>query len=438
LATEPDENGLFLPEGFTSRIIAVAGEEVADTSYKWPAFPDGAACFESDDGGWIYACNSEVTYLHAPASGGVSAVRFNAEGEIVDAYAILERSTSNCAGGPTPWGTWMSCEEPIDSRGLLWECDPTGKTAAKAHKAMGLWRREAAAVDPVSKTVYMTEDQPDGLLYRYTPRNYPDLSDGLLEAALVDNHGAVSWKEVPDPSAQSGHTKDQVPGAARFDGGEGIWYHDDAVVFTTKGDNKLHHLNLRTQTHSVINTGKVDAEGELVLSGVDNVTIDGATGDIYVAEDGGNLEVVVISPDGSLNPFVRVSPEGHEGSEITGPCLSPDRTRLYFSSQRGPTTATLGDILADSDSTSAQCGITYEVRGPFRAAPKAPATIVRPAEGEAVSTGSSDGPPWPAIGIGLGAAGAIVGGAVALRRRAQDDRKVEHAVEPTVEQQPGA
>ena len=54
LATEPDENGLRLPEGFTSRILAVGGEPVGDTGYAWHAFPDGAATFPTDDGGWIY------------------------------------------------------------------------------------------------------------------------------------------------------------------------------------------------------------------------------------------------------------------------------------------------------------------------------------------------------------------------------------------------
>jgi secreted PhoX family phosphatase len=110
LATEPDENGLRLPEGFTSRILAVGGEPVGDTGYAWHAFPDGAATFATDDGGWIYACNSEITAIVAEDQGGVSAIRFDADGEITDAYRILENSTSNCAGGPTPWGTWMSCE----------------------------------------------------------------------------------------------------------------------------------------------------------------------------------------------------------------------------------------------------------------------------------------------------------------------------------------
>ena len=108
----------------------------------------------------------------------MSAVRFDAEGEIADAYRILEGSTSNCAGGPTPWGTWLTCEEPLDKRGRVWECDPTGATEAVVHDAMGIWNHEAAAVDPEGEAVYLTEDDPAGLLYRYTPAAYPDLSEG--------------------------------------------------------------------------------------------------------------------------------------------------------------------------------------------------------------------------------------------------------------------
>jgi secreted PhoX family phosphatase len=209
LAAEPDPNGLLLPEGFTSRIIAVAGEPIAGTDYRWLAFPDGAATFETDDGGWIYTVNSEVFSFHAPTpSGGVSAVRFDADGEVVDAYRILEGSHSNCAGGPTPWGTWLSCEEDFaDEQGLVYECDPTGERSAVVHEAMGRWAHEAVAVDPESETLYLTQDHPNGLLYRYTPDSYPDLSSGLLEACTVGSDGSVSWQVVPDPSGRSAPTR---------------------------------------------------------------------------------------------------------------------------------------------------------------------------------------------------------------------------------------
>lgn len=429
LATEPDENGLLLPEGFTSRILAVGGETVVGTGYTWPAFPDGAATFPTDDGGWIYACNSEVTAAFAPDQGGASAVRFDAEGQVTDAYRILEGSTSNCAGGLTPWGTWMSCEEPVNKRGRLWECDPTGEKEAVAHEAMGLWNREAAAVDPEGEAVYMTEDAPDGLLYRYLPTAYPDLSAGTVEAAIVADDGAVTWKEVADPSAASKPTKTQVEGATTFNGGEGIWYDRGSIYFTSKGDNKVHHIDLAKQQYEVIWDADVTEAGVdgAVLSGVDNIAADPATGDLFVAEDGGNMEVVLISADGKVAPFARVA-EDPTGSEITGPCLSPDRTRLYFSSQRGPSPKMLKEVIPGATFDSRNAGITYEITGPFRKAAEEPeaatTTIAKANPSGSASSGGSDGgsedestsAPVVIGGIALVAV-AGVGATIALRRR---------------------
>ncbi|MCB0970310.1 MAG: DUF839 domain-containing protein [Acidimicrobiales bacterium] len=421
LAVEPDEHGLLLPEGFTARVVATAGELVGDTDHPWHAFPDGAACFPTDDGGWIYACNSEVTAIFANDAGGVGAIRFDADGEIVDAYPILTGSTSNCAGGPTPWGTWLSCEEPLDEKGRLWECDPTGETEAVAHEAMGLWRREAAAVDPEGEAVYMTEDDGIGLLYRYTPDDYPDLSSGLLEAASIDGEGNVTWTEVPDPSGAEAPTRDQVRGAERFDGGEGIWYHDGSIVFTSKGDDRVHRIDLATQRYELIWDGDPEDLGVegAVLSGVDNITVDAATGDLFVAEDGGNMEVVIISAEGTVAPFLRI-PEGHDGSELTGPCFNPDRTRLYVSSQRAPTPKPLSEIIEGNDDDAHVGGVTYEISGPFRAAPAVaddatgttqPPSGPPPAEGD-------DGPSGGlVVGVGAAVAAAIGGGVLALRRR---------------------
>lgn len=423
LAEVPDENGLLLPEGFTSRVVAVAGEPVGDTDHRWHAFPDGAACFPTDDGGWTYACNSEVTAVFANDAGGVGAIRFDADGQIVDAYPILTGSTSNCAGGPTPWGTWLSCEEPLDQRGRLWECDPTGETAAVAHEAMGLWRREAAAVDPEGQAVYMTEDDPAGLLYRYTPDAYPDLSSGLLEAASIDGDGNVTWSEVPDPSAAEQPTREQVADAERFDGGEGIWYHDGSVWFTTKGDDRVHRLDLAAQHHEVIWDGDPEALGVegAVLSGVDNITVDATTGDLYVAEDGGNMEVVVISAEGTVAPFLRI-PEGHDGSELTGPCFDPDRTRLYVSSQRAPTPKPLSEIIEGNDDDARIGGVTYEITGPFRALPAQDTTTTTAATGDADADpdeGGDDGDgSGTAVVVGIGVAVAAATGAViGVRRR---------------------
>ena len=100
----PDANGLMLPPGFSSREIARGLSHVA--GYPWPVFPDGQATFPTADGGWILVTNSESL---APTGAGTSAIRFGPDGTIARAYRILGGTNANCAGGPTPWGTWLSC-----------------------------------------------------------------------------------------------------------------------------------------------------------------------------------------------------------------------------------------------------------------------------------------------------------------------------------------
>lgn len=332
---------LRLPAGFSSRIIAQSGRPVGLTPYVWHIFPDGGATYATDDGGWIYACNSEV-----PGAGGAGAVRFDAEGNIVDAYPILRGTSSNCAGGPTPWGTWLSCEEY--TAGMVWECDPTGLQPPAVRPAMGMFSHEAAAVDPALGHVYLTEDTGDGGFYRFTPDQPNDLSSGILEIASVSPAGTVDWFEidnpVPIPFVET-PTRRQVPAATPFASGEGCWFDVPRrrVYFTTKGDNKVWEYAPDTQHLSVVHD-RLIVQGS-PLTGVDNVTVAG-NGDMFICEDGGNMEIVVITPDGQIAPFLQVE---HSGSEIAGAAFSPDGSRLYFSSQRG-----------------FRLGVTFEVTGPFR------------------------------------------------------------------------
>jgi hypothetical protein len=340
---EPDENGIRLPEGFTSRLIARTRQVVAPSSYEWHSSPDGGAVYSTEDGGWIYVSNSEV-----PIVGGVGAIRFSSSGEIVDAYPICERTTINCAGGQTPWGSWLSCEEA--ARGRVFECDPWGERPAVVRPALGVFKHEAAAVDPVNAHVYLTEDESDGRFYRFvparlTPAGHPNLAAGRLEVAVVADGGAVTWVEVPDPQFTGDTpTRRQVPESTRFRGGEGIWYHDGVVYFTTKSDNRVWAYEIATaQLEILYDAAEYDPAP---LRGVDNLTVT-CCGDVLVAEDGGSMQIVAILPDGTPRPILQVT--GQEESEITGPAFDRSGTRLYFSSQRGFGTS----------------GITYEVTGPF-------------------------------------------------------------------------
>ncbi|MER6710102.1 MULTISPECIES: alkaline phosphatase PhoX [unclassified Streptomyces] len=339
----PDANGIRLPSGFTSRVIARSGQRVGTTSYTWHNAPDGGACY-ADGTGWIYVSNSEIN-----PGGGASAVRFSSTGAITAAYRILSNTRTNCAGGKTPWNTWLSCEE-VD-RGYVFETDPWGVQASVRRDAMGRFKHEAAAADPVRQVVYMTEDVTDGCFYRFRPTTWGDLSAGTLEVMVAGSgtSGPVTWARVPDPSGATA-TRNQVSGAKRFNGGEGCYYANDTCWFTTKGDNRVWQYNAAAQTIELAYDDSL-VSGTAPLTGVDNVT--GATsGDLFVAEDGGNMEICVITPDDVVAPFLRI--DGQSASEITGPAFSPDGTRLYFSSQRGTTGSSSG-------------GITYEVKGPFRA-----------------------------------------------------------------------
>ncbi|MHC3454714.1 alkaline phosphatase PhoX [Streptomyces prasinus] len=338
-----DANGIRLPAGFTSRVIARSGRQVPGTSYTWHNAPDGGACY-ADGGGWIYVSNSEVD-----PSGGAGAVRFSATGAVTGAYRILSGTRQNCAGGKTPWNTWLSCEE-VD-RGHVYETDPWGAKAAVRRDAMGRFKHEAAAADPVRRVVYLTEDVSDGCFYRFRPATWGDLSSGTLEVLVAGSgtSGPVSWARVPDPSGATA-TRNQVSGAKRFNGGEGCHYANDTCWFTTKGDNRVWQYDAASQTIELAYDDSLVTGGAAPLTGVDNVTAS-SSGDLFVAEDGGNLEICVITPADVVAPFLRV--DGQSGSEITGPAFSPDGTRLYFSSQRGTSGSSSG-------------GITYEVKGPFR------------------------------------------------------------------------
>ena len=347
-----DENGVRLPAGFTSRIVARSGLPVGLSDYKWHVFPDGGATFPTHDGGWIYVSNCE-----APLVGGTGAIRFGPNGRIIDAYRILDNTQLNCAGGPTPWGTWLSCEE--HPSGYVWECDPYGRKAAVKRPALGKFEHEAVAVDPVNGHLYLTEDDGEGCLYRYVPerltlRGNPDLRRGELQVAVVDANGYVSWVALQDPTPRvhlgATPTRYQVEGATVFKGGEGIWYHQGLIYFTTKGDNRVWELNTDTQKLQVI-YDKATSENP-VLSGVDNVTVS-EQGSVLVAEDGGDMQIVVLTPEGEVVPLMQI--EGQDESEITGPAFSPDGPRLYFSSQRGEF----------RDRISNGLGLTYEITGPF-------------------------------------------------------------------------
>lgn len=381
-----DGNGLMLPVGFRSRVVAVSGQPAAvGSAYPWHTFPDGGATYRTDDGGWIYTSNSEVPATGAAGlSGGCGALRFDAAGNVVDSYSILSGTRSNCAGGKTPWNSWMSCEETAD--GLLFDCDPFQPGQGLAYPKLGVFNREAVAIDPVNRVLYMTEDAGSGRLYRFIPSAAdwpagaprPLLQDGQLqvlryadlaanqvppEGMALDVARSILWDAVVAPDQPQGEVRSTEAAAGRappgtpFRGGEGIWYRSGAIYFATKGDNRVWALDIAAPTLEVIYDFATASADNAILSGVDNLTVS-EFGDVIVAEDGGDMDLCVILPDRRLVRLLKASDLSGQ-SELTGPAFSPDGTRLYFSAQRNGRNGSPGS------------GITFEVTLPFSACPTA-------------------------------------------------------------------
>lgn len=374
---DADVHGVRTPEGFATRVVAINGElpqaeGMAASGPKtggignrpWHIFPDGAGVVPRDNGGWIYISNSEVPGVGSigfsypelagltnvieeftPGLAQVGTLVFDPDGTLVDSYTILSGTTFNCAGCVTPWKTWLSCEE--FPNGQVWECDPYQPGEGLPRPTLGFFSHEAIAIDPGARMLYLTEDMPDGRFYRWVPdpSDWPEGSDraalqsGRLQVLAVRGDGVgaaldtpqpVEWLDVRNPHEPQ--HENRLPDSTLFDGGEGVWFFNGVVYFATKGDDRIWALDTLAQTIEVIYDRATAVAPNDILSGVDNLFVTDQ-GDILVAEDGGDMQVVVILPDGTLKPLLQIV--GQDASEIAGIAFSPDGQRMYFTSDRG-------------------------------------------------------------------------------------------------------
>lgn len=404
------EGYLDLPEGFSYKVISKTGD-MMDDGFFVPGRPDGMGTFSGEDGRVIIIRNHEnsptplrfsgfganneklsgldpaLLYDHGkgilPGLGGTTTLIYNEiTQEVETEYFSLAGTYRNCAGGVTPWGSWLTCEEDVTremdginiekDHGYVFEVPASSKGLVRPVpiKSMGRFNHEAVAVDPNTGIVYMTEDRDDGLLYRFIPNEKGNLLEGgRLQALVLKDKASLdtrNWKEkrllVGEPIRVSWVDLDNVnaaeddlryrghaAGAARFARGEGMWLGDGEIYFAcTNGGPKEYGQIFRYRFSDLEGQGGeegqlelfIESEDKTVLHMCDNLTV-APWGDLYVCEDNGRENRIhVIRETGQINTFAI---NKANTSEFAGVVFSPSgRTMFVNLQENGETLAISG------------------------------------------------------------------------------------------------
>ena len=401
----PDPHRIFdLPRGFTYTVISRPGDPMAD-GFLVPTVPDGMAAFEGPGGHTLVVRNHEINIgvpgedgpfgpenqllekvdraalydagtADNPSLGGTTTFVYDTHNQrLVSQHLSLVGTVRNCAGGPTPWGSWITCEESTQAAGELTAKDhgynfevPATAEPKLADpiplKAMGRFNHEAIAVDPQSGVVYETEDRHDGLIYRFIPNTPGRLQDGgRLQALVIKDRPSldtrnweettvtpgtwmdVEWIDLDDVEAPNDDLRYRgfEAGAARFARGEGMWYGNDAVYFacTNGGKAKSGQVWMYRPSGAEGTDDEANEPGRVQLfiepndpnlvENCDNVTV-APWGDLVMCEDGpGETFLVGVTPEGSL---YRLGRNALSNSEVAGATFSPDGTTLFINIQQ--------------------------------------------------------------------------------------------------------
>jgi secreted PhoX family phosphatase len=387
---------LKLPEGFSYKVIARQGDLMNDGFFH-PGAPDGMATFAGPDGKIIIVRNHELMpngfspfgskneKLEAaprekfydygkgklPSIGGTTTLVFNEDTqELEQASLSLIGTVRNCAGGPTPWNSWISCEEFFSNaeggleqeHGYCFEVpasDQIGLAEPIPLKDMGKFNHEAVCVDPKTSIVYLTEDQHDGLFYRFIPNVKGELKKGgrlqvlVLPSTIgrdtrnwpkklndfpINEPVKVQWMDIKDvnPVEDDLRYRGFEEGAARFARGEGIWFGNNELYFacTSGGQNK------GGQIFKYIPGSDESAGGTLelylepndtgLLKSCDNLTV-APWGDLMICEDDPHPFLVGVTTQGELYDFAENI--GH-ASEFAGGVFSPSGKTYFVNIQK--------------------------------------------------------------------------------------------------------
>jgi secreted PhoX family phosphatase len=375
----PDPQGLIdLPAGFSYRVISSLGDAMSDGGTV-PDRADGMGCFDlgggrlalvrnhelsanADGGGASGAAYDTVARSLVPLPGGTTTLVLDARTLAVEKqFRSLSGTIRNCAGGITPWGSWLTCEEDVSKpgprqnkdHGYVFEvpANATGPVDPVPLKAMGRMNHEGACVDPATGVVYETEDREDGLLYRFIPKVPGRLAQGgQLQALAIDGlpdsrnwNGAsaaveqwhqVRWIDLDNPEAPDDDLRKRgaAAGATLFARGEGIWMGDGELYFacTSGGAAKLGQIfRLRPQANGADRLQLFFESRDIAQYNYgDNLTV-APNGHLVVCEDAYsdvvNNHMRWITPAGEVYPLALLRAQ----TEWAGACFSPDGRTLF-------------------------------------------------------------------------------------------------------------